>query len=228
MNFKIFICLSFSLTLLLGCATTNTSVKQHSKAQQQLEAQKAFEELDREVENPTLEEPMFEKSKQPEMQKTIGTPVVKPEENPPEEKPIEKLIEKPREQVAMEKKLDRTTKFPMKDGRPVWFYDPNYDGYFGAIGVARKSSTKGGYATQKRLAKTLAQAELSKQLKVFVDTELTTTKERILSKISESYRSTLETLSVHKSQELLDNAQIIDEWIDPNSGDLYVWLVLLK
>jgi len=224
MNFKIFICLSFSLTLLLGCATTNTSVKQHSKAQQQLEAQKAFEELDREVENPTLEEPMFEKSKQPEMQKTIGTPVVKPEENPPEEKPIEKL----REQVAMEKKLDKTTKFPMKDGRPVWFYDPNYDGYFGAIGVARKSSTKGGYATQKRLAKTLAQAELSKQLKVFVDTELTTTKERILSKISESYRSTLETLSVHKSQELLDNAQIIDEWIDPNSGDLYVWLVLLK
>lgn len=215
MNFKIFICLSFSLTLLLGCATTNTSVKQHSKPQQQLEAQKAFEELDREVENPTLEEPMFEKTKQPEMQKTIGTPVVKPEE-------------KPKEQVAMEKKLDRTTKFPMKDGRPVWFYDPNYDGYFGAIGVARKSSTKGGYATQKRLAKTLAQAELSKQLKVFVDTELTTTKERILSKISESYRSTLETLSVHKSQELLENAQIIDEWIDPNSGDLYVWLVLLK
>lgn len=215
MNFKIFICLSFLLTLLFGCATTNKSIKQHSKAQQQLEAQKAFEELDREVESPTLEEPMFEKPKQPEMQKTIGTPVVKPEE-------------KPREQVAMEKKLDRTTKFPMKDGRPVWFYDPNYDGYFGAIGVARKSSTKGGYATQKRLAKTLAQAELSKQLKVFVDTELTTTKERILSKISESYRSTLETLSVHKSQELLENAQIIDEWIDPNSGDLYVWLVLLK
>jgi len=223
MNFKIFICLSFLLTLLFGCATTNKSIKQHSKAQQQLEAQKAFEELDREVESPTLEEPKFEKPKQPEMQKTIETPVVKPEE-----KPIEKPIDKSREQVVMEKKLDKTTKFPMKDGRPVWFYDPNYDGYFGAIGVARKSSTKGGYATQKRLAKTLAQAELSKQLKVFVDTELTTTKERILSKISESYRSTLETLSVHKSQELLDNAQIIDEWIDPNSGDLYVWLVLLK
>jgi hypothetical protein len=219
MNLKIFICLSFFIAFMFGCATTTKPIKQHSKAQQQLEAQKAFEELDREVENPTLEEPKFEKFKQPELKKSPETPTTKS---------VEKSLEKPREQVAMEKKLDKSTKFPMRDGRPVWFYDPNYDGYFGAIGIARKSSTKGGYATQKRLAKTLAQAELSKQLKVFVDTELTTEKERILTKVSDSYRSTLTTLSVHKSEELLTNAQIIDEWIDPNSGDLYVWLVLLK
>ncbi|MBZ4642771.1 MAG: hypothetical protein PWQ25_1041 [Deferribacteres bacterium] len=209
---KLFLCIIASAFLFSGCSFTKPSVtKQNSAAHQQAEAKKAFEELDKETGEPKLDDPMIEKE------------VVKPEAHKPD------VVEEKKSPLNNgEKKMENQTKFPLKDGRPVWFYDANYDGYFGAIGIARKSATRDGYATQKRLAKTLAQAELAKQIKVFVNTELETERVRILTKISDTYTSKLTTLSVHQSEELIKNAVILDEWTDPNNGDLYVWLVIEK
>jgi len=206
--FFITICAVFIIT---GCSYTKPQVKQNSVSHQQSEANKAFNELDSETGEPQIKEPEFGKSvDQPDMKKTS-------------------LIEEKKSPLSVvEKKGSNDTKFPLKDGRPVWIYDANYEGYFGAIGIARKSSVRGGYAAQKRLAKTLAQAELAKQLKVFVNTELNIESKRILSKVSNTYTSKLSSLSVHKSEEILQNAIILDEWVDPKNGDLYVWLVIEK
>ncbi|UOD34474.1 LPP20 family lipoprotein [Deferribacteraceae bacterium V6Fe1] len=200
-----------ALLIISGCSYTKPYIKQNTVSHQQAEADKAFNELDQETGEPQIKEPIFEKD--------VDKPVL--------DKPSI-IEEKKAPSNVKDKKQSNDTKFPLKDGRPVWFYDANYDGYFGAIGIARKSSVRGGYAAQKRLAKTLAQAELAKQLKVFVSTELKIERTRILSKLSDTYTSKLSSLSVHKSEEILQNAVILDEWVDPNNGDLYVWLVIEK
>ncbi|MBZ4672299.1 MAG: lipoprotein [Deferribacteraceae bacterium] len=199
------------VVIISGCSYTKPYIKQNSVSHQQAEADKAFNELDQETGEPQIKEPVFDKTA----------------DEPLSQKP-KTIEEKKAPSDIKEKKQSNDTKFPLKDGRPVWFYDANYDGYFGAIGIARKSSVRGGYAAQKRLAKTLAQAELAKQLKVFVNTELNIERTRILSKVSDTYTSKLSSLSVHKSEQILQNAVILDEWVDPKSGDLYVWLVIEK
>lgn len=211
MFLKIFFTSIFSAIIISGCSYIKPKVKQNPVSYQQAEAAKAFNELDRETGEPQIKEPILDKKvDEPDLKKTV----LKEDKKSPSS--------------VAEKKQSNETKFPLKEGRPVWVYDANYDGYFGAIGVARKSSVRGGYAEQKRLAKTLAQAELAKQLKVFVNTELNVESKRILTRVSDTYTSKLSSLSVHKSEEILQNAIILDEWVDPKNGDLYVWLVIEK
>ena len=214
MYFKIIVVVFF-VWQFVGCATTSkVVVKQESASVQQQRAQKAFDELDQET-----------------SPKEIVTPSVKKDAEPSKSVTDIKSLEKSVPDKVAEKGLEKSTKYPFEDGRPVWFYDPFYDGYLGALGIARKNAAKGGYAGQKRLAKTLAQAELAKQIKVFVSTELTTTRTSATTtskdRVYENYKSTLSTTSVHKAEEIVRNAVIRDEWVDSN-GDLYVWLVIEK
>lgn len=124
-------------------------------------------------------------------------------------------------------KRDIHTKYPLKNGYPIWFYNPNYGGYIGAVGIARKTKNI-GYPEQKRLAIMIAQANLSKQLKLLVNAEVYTEKLRISRKDYEEYKSKLKSLSRQESSAYLRNTVVKDEWIDPKTGDLYVWVVLEK
>ena len=117
--------------------------------------------------------------------------------------------------------------YPLKNGYPIWFSNPNHDGYMGAIGIAKKQRT-GGYNKQKRLAHRIALAEIAKQIKVRVDSELTIEKTLIDTKGKQEYREKVQSLSKHETQQLIRNAIIKDEWIDPKTEELYLWVVIGK
>lgn len=123
--------------------------------------------------------------------------------------------------------LSRDSGFPLKDGYPAWFYQPNYKGYFGAIGAAVKRSD-GNYYKQKQLAKRSAEEALARQVGVMVESKLSLEKELVKKELSEEYVSTMKSLSKHDSKEFLRNAVVKDEWIDTKTGELYLWMVIEK
>ncbi len=125
-----------------------------------------------------------------------------------------------------DKKYKVKTKYPIKNGYPVWVYNPNYGGYIGAVGIAKK--VKGGYSQQKRLAVIIAQSNLAKQIRLIVNTKIYTKKIKIDKNSFEIYKSYLKSLSKQEADVYLKNIIVKDEWIDPKTGDLYVWVVLRK
>ncbi|MFH1860903.1 MAG: hypothetical protein ABH870_07850 [bacterium] len=137
------------------------------------------------------------------------------------------------QQVAEKESRDKTCLAPTKDNYPIWVYQSNYGVVLGAVGIAKKqekggsTSCKGstpvrGYAAQKRLAIIIAQAEIAKQIEVMVNTELQTEK----TMINQDYYSKFSSLSRQETQQLIKNAVVKDEWIQPETGDLYVWVVI--
>jgi len=125
------------------------------------------------------------------------------------------------QQVAEKGSRDKTCLAPTKDHYPVWVYQPNYGGVLGAVGIAKKQE-RGGYAAQKRLAIIIAQAELAKQIEVMVDTELQTEK----TMVNRDYSSKFSSLSRQETQQLIKNAVVKEEWLDLETGDLYIWVVI--
>ena len=125
------------------------------------------------------------------------------------------------------KELKIKTKYPLKNGYPVWVYNPNYGGYLGAVGIAKKTQ-KGGYPQQKKIAIMIANANLAKQINLIINSEVYTEKIRISKKDYEEYKTKLRSLSKHSAKAFLKNTIVKDEWIDPKTGDLYVWVVLEK
>jgi len=174
---------------------------------QQQEAEKAFEELDEEADKPV------EQLKLPKLEDNKKKPIAKKEP-----KVIKRDIE-----IA---KREAKTKYPLKNGYPVWVYNPNYDGYLGAVGIAKK--TKGGYPQQKRTAIAIAQANIAKQIRLIVNAEVQTEKVNIDTKTLQYYKSKINSLSKQEAQAYLKNTKVMDEWIDPKTGDLYVWVVVIK
>ncbi len=191
-----------------SCGEKTKTIKQNPYEVQQYKAKKAFEELEEEADKPVeqLKLPMEDDTK------------IK-------KKTVEKKPEITKRDTKISKR-DLGTRYPLKDGYPVWFYNPNYDGYIGAVGIAKKG--RGGYPQQKRTAIAIAQANLAKQIKLLVNTEIQTEKINIDTKTLQYYRSKIRSLSKHEAAAYLRNTKVMDEWIDPKTGDLYVWVVLEK
>jgi hypothetical protein len=203
---------------IFGCAAQkpDTKVRQESSAVQQSRAQKAFEELEKET-SPVQPAPKVQEKK-PEP--------VQPVKEEPKQRPV--IQEKESPVAIAEKGIDKKS-YPLKDGKPVWFWQPDYDGYLGAIGIARKNATFQGYAGQKRLAKTMAQAELAKSIRVVINSEATLERTQAMrNDVVTYYRSKFTSESRQSAEEILNNAVIKDEFVDPQTGDLYVWLVIEK
>lgn len=120
-----------------------------------------------------------------------------------------------------------TTKYPIVNGYPVWFNNPYLDGYLGGVGVA-KPQTRGGIGVQKRVAVALAQAEIARAIKVVVDSTLTTEKTVVDTKVAQYYKSKMDLLSRQQAEEYLQNTSVMDEWLNPDTGELFVWVVLPK
>ena len=175
-----------------------------SKEEQIAKAQKAFQELEREATKPakdlTLE---GEKRREPPKKKEL-----------------------PKAYTSVAKRETPKTKYPIVNGLPVWVSNPNYGGVLGGVGVARKVPGK-GYAEQKRIAKMIALADLAKQIELVVKTELTRTKINIDTQRLKYYKEKFSSYSEQEVRNLLiKNAVIEDEWIDPKTGDLYLWVVI--
>ncbi|WP_456401210.1 LPP20 family lipoprotein [Persephonella sp.] len=199
--------LIFSVSFTFFSCGGKKTVKQNPYHIQQHEAEKAFEELDEEADKPV------EQLKLPKLEDHKEKPIAKKE---PE-------VVKRDIKIA---KRETKTKYPLKNGYPVWVYNPNYDGYLGAVGIAKK--TRGGYPQQKRTAIAIAQANIAKQIRLIVNAEVQTEKVNIDTKTLQYYKSKISSLSKQEAQVYLKNTKVMDEWIDPKTGDLYVWVVLEK
>ncbi len=128
--------------------------------------------------------------------------------------------------TAYAKRETPKSKYPMKDGFPVWVSNPNYGGVLGGVGIAKKIPGK-GYAEQRRLAKNIALADLAKQVEIIVKTELSKIEINIDTKSLQEYKKRFSSYSEQEVRAMLiRNAVIEDEWVDPKTGELYVWVVI--
>ncbi|WP_032496437.1 LPP20 family lipoprotein [Hydrogenivirga sp. 128-5-R1-1] len=198
------------LSLLVSCGQKSESVRKPpspSKEEQLYKAERAFEELDVEATKPAKDLTLDE-----------GT-------QPAVRKPEPQYKKYPTE---LAKRTAPKTKYPIVDGLPVWVSNPNYGGVLGGVGIARKIPGK-GYAEQKRLAKQIALADLAKQIELIVKTELTKVEVNVDMSTLQYYKKRFSSYSEQEVRAMLiRNAVIEDEWVDPKTGDLYVWVVLKK
>ena len=198
------------LAVTAGCMTTKTAVKQDNAKAQQARAAAAQAEMDRDIQAGT---PSLDFAKELE---------AKPQ-NKPEEKPQAVMPEKT--QPSKLSSLKPKSKYPMKDGFPVWFYTPVYDGYVGAVGIAPKQKS---FTAQKRVAKMQAQKNLAKQIKVLVKSEVNVESLGVDSGTVQSYREKVTSLTREEADQYLSGFKVQDEWIDDSTGDYYMWMVLQK
>ena len=206
--------------ILVSCAekkveTPKKTLSSERKAQILQKSRANFEELEREAEKKPEELTLPETKEEAIMPTVKKKPTVK-------KQPEIVRRETPKKVVRQVK-----TKYPMKNGLPVWVYNPNYGGYLGAVGIAKKPA-RGGYPQQKRIAIMIAQSNLAKQIRLLVNAEVYTEKLRISKGDFETYKSKLKSLSKQEASAYLRNTVVKDEWIDPKTGDLYVWVVLEK
>jgi hypothetical protein len=199
------------LAMLSGCAGTALPVKKHSDAKaQQAKAASAQAEMEKDIAAGTPSLDFAEK------------PVVKPAEKPAEQaKPVIPSASSPVKVGS----LKPVSKYPLKNGFPVWFTTPVYDGYIGAVGIAPKQPS-GGFSAQKKVARMQAQKNLAKQISVLVKSELTVEMTAEEHGIVSSYREKVSSLTREEADQFLTGFKVMDEWMDDSTGEYYMWMVL--
>ena len=106
----------------------------------------------------------------------------------------------------------------MKEGKPLWFYEPNQNKKVGAIGIA-KYTKNGSLYSQKRLASILAKADYAKQKKSQVNAYYSKTTKLTGDKVSKQTSSGTRQIST----QVIKSVSIKDLWMDPKNCDLYMW-----
>lgn len=205
---KKFLTASLIIAVAAGCVGTKPKpvvVRQDSAKAQQLKAEQAQAEMQRDIE--------------------AGTPILTmpPAAAEPEQKP--QAVMPPAKKPMKLGSLKPQTKYPIRNGYPEWFYTPVYDGYIGAIGIAPKGKS---ITAQKRVARMQAQKNLAKQLNVLVFSEVSVESLGVDSATVQSYREKVSTLTKEQVDQYLQGFRVMDEWIDDNTGEYYIWMVLEK
>ncbi len=105
---------------------------------------------------------------------------------------------------------------------PSWVLNPEKAGYVSVVGSAPKQDW-GGRAAQYRVAEMKARQELAQMVRVRVESASRYVTEDRGGKVS---RSADTETKLQASVDLsLESARVIEEWTDPRSGELYIWLV---
>ncbi len=108
---------------------------------------------------------------------------------------------------------------------PTWVKNPRYDGYLGAIGIAKRDDNS-GYERSRRLAKILAEAELAKQKQILINSICKLEKTAVFSNaVLTRYTSKIQCQSEQIAKAYLKTI-VSHEWIDPRTGDLYLRVVI--
>jgi hypothetical protein len=105
---------------------------------------------------------------------------------------------------------------------PDWFYNPHYKGYMGITSSAPVQKM-GGIEGQRRVALLKARAELARMQNVQVEARSKTFREVSKQGVKFNYED-YKKLSTAQGLDLY-NVSIKDEWIDTNTGELYLWLI---
>lgn len=110
-------------------------------------------------------------------------------------------------------------------GAPAWVLNPDKSGYQGVVGSAPKQDW-GGHEAQYRVALMKARQELAQMVRVQVES---TTRSRVEERAGKVTRDAdIETRLQSRVALSLEQAEVIEEWVDPKSGELYLWLVTPK
>ena len=107
-------------------------------------------------------------------------------------------------------------------GAPSWVLNPAKPGFQSVVGSAPKQDW-GGHAAQYRVAEMKARQELAQMVRVRVESTNQYMTEDRGGKVSRS--ADVETRLQSSVDLSLESARVIEEWTDPKSGDLYIWLV---
>lgn len=105
---------------------------------------------------------------------------------------------------------------------PAWVLNPDLPGYTGVIGAAPPQDM-GGRDAQYRVAMLKARQELARMIRVQVEARTTTRIEERRGQTTQDYDSEMRLRSNEALQ--LDRARVVDEWVDPETGELYLHLV---
>lgn len=112
---------------------------------------------------------------------------------------------------------------------PAWILNPSMGGCLGAVGMAKKQNNTA--RSQQWVAEKVAMAELSKQFEILVESVCRSKKEeRFSDELLIKYEEELNCVSIQESEHVFSvyshDPVIKDRWIEPVSGDMYVWAVL--
>ena len=107
-------------------------------------------------------------------------------------------------------------------GSPAWVLNPDKPGYQGVVGSAPKQDW-GGLEAQRRVAVMKARQELAQMVRVQVESTSRYKTEERAGNVKRD--SDIETTLQSNVALSLDQARVIEEWVDPQSGELYLWLV---
>ena len=108
---------------------------------------------------------------------------------------------------------------------PAWVLNPDKPGYESVVASAPVQDW-GGRAAQYRVAEMQARKQLAQTVRVNV---------RSTNRLHEETRAgqhtreaDVETQLSSKVELSLESARVIEEWVDPQDGILYIWLVTAK
>ncbi|MBI4808399.1 MAG: LPP20 family lipoprotein [Nitrosomonadales bacterium] len=107
-------------------------------------------------------------------------------------------------------------------GAPAWVMNPDKPGYTSVVGSAPKQDW-GGRAAQLRVAEMKARQELAQIVRVQVESMNKFKTEDRSGSVSRT--GDVETRLRSSVDLSLESARVIEEWTDPQSGELYIWLV---
>ena len=107
-------------------------------------------------------------------------------------------------------------------GAPSWVLNPDKPGYQSVVASAPRQDW-GGHAAQYRVAEMKARQELAQMVRVRVESTNQYTTEDRAGKVGRS--ADVETRLQSSVDLSLESARVIEEWTDPQSGELYIWLV---
>lgn len=108
---------------------------------------------------------------------------------------------------------------------PAWVSNPDKPGYQSVVGSAPRQDW-GGHSAQYRVAEMKARQELAQMVRVQVESTTRLHMEDRAGKVSRD--GDVETRLQSAVDLSLGAARVIEEWTDPQSGELYIWLVLPK
>jgi len=106
---------------------------------------------------------------------------------------------------------------------PDWVLRPDRSGYLAVVGSA-PAQAMGGHVAQRRAARIDAERRLAEQIRIYVNRKQSVSRIQQGREVASSFESatTLESGAALSPS----NAQIIKEWVHPESGELFVLLGL--
>ena len=118
-----------------------------------------------------------------------------------------------------------TTSKIESSARPAWLLNPEKQGYQNVVAAAPRQA-RGGYDAQYRVAVMKAYQELAQIQRV----QVTSTNRMLLEDRGGKVTRNLDVETQLQSRVALGigEARVIEEWVDPKNGDLYIWLVVPK